>query len=81
MVSKPSDAVRGPEMTPSRCFNQPLPSGQDRARDWSRHAIDQLLGDARRSADTHLIKPAFKGLPGISIYLKDESTLPIRPAA
>ncbi len=44
--------------------------------DWERRAIGILQGDARRSADTHLIKPSFPGLCGISIYLKDESTHP-----
>jgi cysteine synthase A len=39
-------------------------------------AIGILEGDGRRSADTHLVKPVFKGLRGISIYLKDESTHP-----
>lgn len=43
---------------------------------WERKAIAILQGDARRSADTHLIKPSFAGLNGISIYLKDESTHP-----
>lgn len=52
----------------------PLPPCEDRA--WSRKAIALLRGDGRRSADTHLVKPAFKGLKGISIYLKDESTHP-----
>ena len=53
----------------------PPPVGID--RDWARHATNLLQGDGRRSADTHLVKPAFRGLRGISIYLKDE----IRPAA
>ena len=52
----------------------PLPSGTD--RDWIRGAVRLLEGDARRSADTHLVKPSFPGLRGISIYLKDESTHP-----
>ncbi len=52
----------------------PLPEGVDRA--WSRQAIDLLQGDGRRSADTHLVKPVFHGLRGISVYLKDESTHP-----
>ena len=52
----------------------PLPVGID--RDWARQAINLLQGDGRRSADTHLVKPAFRGLRGISVYLKDESTHP-----
>jgi len=63
-------------MQPDHCFTETLPSGENPVRDWGRHAIELLLGDARRSADTHMIKPVFKGLPGISIYFKDESTHP-----
>ncbi|MDO8984443.1 PLP-dependent cysteine synthase family protein [Cypionkella sp.] len=63
-------------MMSDHCFTEILPSGADPARDWGRHAIELLLADARRSADTHMIKPVFKGLPGISIYFKDESTHP-----
>ena len=44
--------------------------------DWSRDAIRLLEGDGHRSADTHLIKPGFRGLGNIAIYLKDESTHP-----
>ncbi|MBP0616129.1 PLP-dependent cysteine synthase family protein [Jiella mangrovi] len=45
-------------------------------RDWAKHAVAILEGDGRRSADTHLVNPVFRGLKGISIYLKDESTHP-----
>ncbi|AEQ50871.1 PLP-dependent cysteine synthase family protein [Pelagibacterium halotolerans] len=45
-------------------------------REWSRHALAILEGDARRSADTHLVNPLFPGLEGVSVYLKDESTHP-----
>ncbi len=51
-----------------------LPKGRDRT--WTRHAIELLRGDRHRSADTHLLKPVFKGLRGISVYFKDESTHP-----
>lgn len=50
------------------------PTSRDRS--WTVRAIELLQGDRRRSADTHLLKPVFKGLPGLSIYLKDESTHP-----
>ena len=60
------------------CLHMPpvtaLPACEN--RDWARRAIGILQGDGRRSADTHLVKPVFKGLRGISIYLKDESTHP-----
>ena len=61
-------------MTPLCPDLLPVPSGA--RREWVRNAIDLLQGDGRRSADTHLVKPAFRGLRGISIYFKDESTHP-----
>ena len=51
-----------------------LPARDD--RDWARNAINILQGDGLRSADTHLINPVFRGLRGISFYLKDELTHP-----
>lgn len=41
-----------------------------------KHAISEINADYQRSADTHLIRPALPGFPGIQIYLKDESTHP-----
>ncbi|MBD3788369.1 MAG: PLP-dependent cysteine synthase family protein [Sphingomonadales bacterium] len=51
-----------------------VPDSAERA--WSRAAIALLQGDGHRSSDTHLLKPLFSGLGGVSIYLKDESTHP-----
>ncbi|MAM13998.1 MAG: cysteine synthase [Rhizobiaceae bacterium] len=51
-----------------------LPACPDRG--WVRKAITVLQGDARRSADTHLLKLSFPGLEGIAVYFKDESTHP-----
>ena len=45
-------------------------------RAWVAEAIGLIHADARRSADTHLIKLDRVGPPGIDIYLKDESTHP-----
>jgi cysteine synthase A len=45
-------------------------------REWTRWAIGVLRGDANRSADTHLVRLKFGNIPGISVYLKDESTHP-----
>ncbi|WP_083636336.1 PLP-dependent cysteine synthase family protein [Bradyrhizobium sp. AS23.2] len=45
-------------------------------REWTRNAIARLKDDGRRSADTHLLKPLFPGMKGVSVYLKDESTHP-----
>ncbi|MGX5723393.1 PLP-dependent cysteine synthase family protein, partial [Shinella zoogloeoides] len=55
---------------------EPVSSLDCADRAWARAAIGMLEGDARRSADTHLVNPVFKGLKGISVYLKDESTHP-----
>lgn len=53
-----------------------LPAAACKDRAWVRQALELLQGDARRSADTHLVKPMLPGLKGISVYLKDESTHP-----
>ncbi|MEM1316239.1 MAG: PLP-dependent cysteine synthase family protein [Pseudomonadota bacterium] len=47
-----------------------------RHRDWVAEAVNRIAADARRSADTHLLRLALPGLPGIPLYLKDESTHP-----
>lgn len=54
----------------------PVPLPDCAEREWTRIAIARLQDDGRRSADTHLLKPLFRGLKGISVYLKDESTHP-----
>jgi cysteine synthase A len=54
----------------------PVPLPDCAEREWTRMAIARLQDDGRRSADTHLLKPLFRGLQGISVYLKDESTHP-----
>jgi len=43
---------------------------------WVKYAINEINADAQRSADTHLIRLALPGFPGIQLYLKDESTHP-----
>lgn len=63
-----------PATSSLRLYTAGLPPCPDRA--WIRRAMAILEGDGRRSADTHLINPVFRGLKGISIYLKDESTHP-----
>lgn len=57
----------------SRPAAMPLPAPD---RSWTRRALELLQSDGRRSADTHLAKPLFRGLRDISIYLKDESAHP-----
>src|SRR5271157_1932956 len=44
--------------------------------DWQACAIGKIEADFNRSSDTHLIPVAMPGLPGLSLYLKDESTHP-----
>ena len=46
------------------------------SRAWVEHAIAEIEADQRRSADTHLWKLDIPALPGIDLYLKDESTHP-----
>ncbi|TJZ75548.1 PLP-dependent cysteine synthase family protein [Chitiniphilus eburneus] len=46
------------------------------ARQWNNEAIRIIEADYNRSADTHLIPLPLPGLPGIDIYLKDESSHP-----
>lgn len=43
-------------------------------RDWVVGAITKIKADKARSADTHLIPMAIPGAPGITVYLKDETT-------
>ena len=62
--------------TDARMGHDPMPLPPCPDREWSRRAMTVLEGDGRRSADTHLVKPIFPGLKGISVYLKDESTHP-----
>lgn len=45
-------------------------------RSWCNDAIARLDADNNRSADTHLFKLDTPTLPGIDLYLKDESTHP-----
>jgi cysteine synthase A len=46
------------------------------ARDWVDEAIRRVEADANRSADTHLVPLPLPALPGVDVYLKDESTHP-----
>jgi hypothetical protein len=43
-------------------------------RNWTALAVHRLEADARRSADTHLVKLPLAG--PVDLYLKDESTHP-----
>ncbi len=47
-----------------------------RSRGWADRAVAAIEADQRRSADTHLWKLEVPALPGVDIYLKDESTHP-----
>jgi cysteine synthase A len=49
---------------------------QQTQRAWSDQAVRQIEADYVRSADTHLERLDLPGLPGIALYLKDESTHP-----
>lgn len=45
-------------------------------REWVDTAVARLRADARRSADTHLLKLPVADHLGVEVYLKDESTHP-----
>src|SRR5450432_3942504 len=45
-------------------------------RAWTADAVRRIEAERARSADTHLLCMEFPGLPGIAVYLKDESTHP-----
>ena len=45
-------------------------------RAWVSHAVHLIEADFNRSADTHLLRVPLAGVPGITLYLKDESTHP-----
>lgn len=45
-------------------------------RNWLAWAVDRIEADINRSADTHLIRLPLPKAPGISLYLKDESSHP-----
>jgi cysteine synthase A len=43
---------------------------------WVHEAVARVEADANRSADTHLVPFPLPSIPGIDLYLKDESTHP-----
>ncbi|MGB7481774.1 MAG: PLP-dependent cysteine synthase family protein [Burkholderiaceae bacterium] len=45
-------------------------------RSWMQQAVAKIEADFNRSADTHLIPVPLPAYPGISLYLKDESSHP-----
>ncbi len=45
-------------------------------RAWVEEAVGRIEADINRSADTHLIRLPLPGAPGITLYLKDESSHP-----
>jgi len=45
-------------------------------KSWVARAVAEITADFQRSADTHMVRLEIPGLPGIPIYLKDESTHP-----
>ncbi len=46
------------------------------ARRWVEWALSRIAADYTRSADTHLIPVSLPALPGVALYLKDESSHP-----
>ena len=46
------------------------------SRAWVRESIHRIERDFQRSADTHLVLVELASMPGVRLYLKDESTHP-----
>jgi cysteine synthase A len=57
-------------------FRHHTPAGPAYRRGWVDGAVAAIEADQCRTADTHLIRLIVPTLPGIDIYLKDESTHP-----
>ncbi len=66
--------ARHPKVVPQMGNETGAARAQERR--WADHALGIMERDARRSADTHLLRFEGHRLPGIDIYLKDESTHP-----
>src|SRR5215212_10150703 len=49
-------------------------AGTDRDQAWIAWAMGRIAADFRRSADTHMLPVHLPAFPGISLYLKDESS-------
>jgi cysteine synthase A len=50
--------------------------GSDADRAWIRDAVSTIAAEFNRSADTHLLRLPLPAMPGVHLYLKDESTHP-----
>jgi cysteine synthase A len=53
-----------------------MPKKTPCARDWVSTAIQIIEADFNRSSDTHLLRVPLPAVPGVELYLKDESTHP-----
>lgn len=58
------------------CADPLPPDAPASRRGWVAEAIGRIEGDINRSADTHLIRVPLTNAPGITLYLKDESSHP-----
>ncbi|MCS0501232.1 PLP-dependent cysteine synthase family protein [Ancylobacter mangrovi] len=61
---------------PSSSANETGRACRPQPRDWLLTAIRRIEADINRSADTHLIRVPLAAQPGITLYLKDESSHP-----
>ncbi len=55
---------------------RPAAAGFDSRRAWVREAVRRIEADFQRCSDTHLIPVPLPGMPGVDLYLKDESSHP-----
>jgi cysteine synthase A len=73
----PPDDQASDTLVPQEWLPQaPWTSGVASDRAWTAEAVRRIEADFNRSADTHLLKVELPGAPGVSLYLKDESTHP-----
>jgi cysteine synthase A len=75
--TEPDGPTAAATLAPTRALlTQDVDRSDPALRDWVAERIRRLEADARRSADTHLIKLDLPEHWGIDLYLKDESTHP-----
>ncbi|MFS8037528.1 PLP-dependent cysteine synthase family protein [Xanthobacter sp. AM11] len=63
-------------LAPAAALPSPAAGRAPFDRAWVTEAVGRIEADVNRSADTHLIRIPLPGAPGITLYLKDESSHP-----
>ena len=68
--------ITRPGNAPCAAANDGVAPAANASREWVAWAVSILAAEQSRSADTHLIPVPLANAPGISLYLKDESSHP-----